>query len=131
MGLESFSPAVGKAIHKRVDPERMRRVLGWCKKYGIRTYLTTMVGAPGSSWDGDLATLHKLQEFKKAGLLDLIQHSIGTPNPGTEFWYQAHEQGWVLHDDLSGYNWGGGVVSYPNYSAEQIKIMYGKFCEVD
>jgi radical SAM superfamily enzyme YgiQ (UPF0313 family) len=131
MGLESFSPAVGKAIHKRVDPDKMRQVLGWCKKYGIRTYLTTLVGGPGSSWEGDQSTLDILWDFKRNNLMGRIQHSIATPNPGTQFWYQAIENNWLGTDDLSKYNWNGGVVSYPNYSASQIQAMYSKFCELD
>jgi hypothetical protein len=127
MGVESLSREVGKLIHKRVFPDKLRQVLTWCKHAGIRTFVTVMVGAPGSTQDSDRATLDALAELKIAGLLDVVQHSTATPNPGTAFWAQAIEQGWLQDADADSYHWKHPVIGYPDYSAEQIGAMNQEF----
>ncbi len=123
IGCESLDPGVGAAIHKRTFPQKFTGVLSACKASGIRTYITVMVGAPGSSWEADLATLEALADLKAKGLLDVVQHSTATPNPGTPFYYQALREGWLVETDVSRYNWKSPVVNYPNYSAEEIGRM--------
>jgi radical SAM superfamily enzyme YgiQ (UPF0313 family) len=130
MGVESFSPEVGRQIHKRVFPEKLTQVLQDCKANGIRTYITCMVGAPGSTAGSDQATLNALAELKVKDLLDVVQHSTATPNPGTAFWSQAIEEGWLQDADQDGYHWKHPVISYPDYPAEEIGRMNQAFYQL-
>jgi radical SAM superfamily enzyme YgiQ (UPF0313 family) len=127
IGLESLSPVVGKRIGKRVDPDKLYQILVWMKEVGIRSYLFTMVGAPGSTEQIDLDTLNTLKKWKEEGLLGFVQHSICTPYPGTAFFQEALEEGWLNTDDISQYNWANGVVDYPDYPASKINEMSGLY----
>lgn len=46
--------------------------------------------------------------------------STSTPQPGTPFYAQAKQEGWLLTEDLSYYNGFYPVLSYPEYPAERI-----------
>jgi radical SAM superfamily enzyme YgiQ (UPF0313 family) len=123
MGIESMSTEVGKKIHKVVFPDKLIKVLGWLKQYGIGIWGTTLIGAPGSSWDIDLATMHALKQLQADGMLTKCQYSIATPQPGTPFYEQCKQEGWLVTDNTERYNWQQSVLGYPHYTAEQIDHM--------
>lgn len=123
MGIESLAEGVGRAIHKRVFPEKLIKVLEWCKKYGIETYGTSQIGAPGSTQQGDYETLQGLLDLKRRGLLNRWQHSVSTPQPGTPMYEQAKANGQLLHEDISRFNGMEAVMEWPGYSAAQINAM--------
>jgi anaerobic magnesium-protoporphyrin IX monomethyl ester cyclase len=123
VGIESLSPEVGRAVHKTVFRDKLVRFMEWCREHGIRVYGTTQVGAPGSTWDADLATLNQLWEWHHQGLIGLWQKSISTPQPGTPFFHEAKEKGWLLTEDFSRYKGAEPVVSFPDYPADRIAAM--------
>jgi len=123
MGIESLSRDVGKAIHKTVFPDKLLNVLEWCKKYGIKTYGTSQIGAPGSTWEADYQTLYGLLGLKNRGLLDRWQHSVSTPQPGTPMYQEAKANGNLLHEDTTRFNGVEAVMGWPDYPAEQINKM--------
>jgi len=123
IGIESLSEDVTRAIGKVVFEDKLIRVLEWCKKYGMRTYGTTQVGAVNSSEERDLKSLEGLLELRKRGLLDIWQNSVSTPMPGTPFYDEAKKNGWLITDDMTQYNGVRSVVSYPHYSAERINFV--------
>jgi len=120
IGIENFSQEVGKKIGKRIIPEKLGQVLEWCKKYGIFVYGTTQVGAPGSTYESDVATLNTMQELKQAGYVRTWQNSVSTPQPGTPMYYQASKEGRLLTEDVSQFDGMHAVMELPGYSAEKI-----------
>lgn len=121
-GVESTSELVGKTIKKTMHIGRILDLLGCLKKYGIHAYGTFQIGAPGSSVATDMATLEDLKSWRQRGLMEKWQVSTSTPQPHTPFYAMAKEQGWLVTEDLTQYNGFQAVVSYPNYSAEQINM---------
>lgn len=120
MGIESLDTGVGKRIGKVVFEDKLIHVLEWCKKHGIKTYGTSMVGAQGSTAESDTATLNGLWELKRRGLLDIWQHSVATPQPGTPFYEEVKSLGYLLTEDVTQFNGVQAVVSWPDYPASEI-----------
>jgi radical SAM superfamily enzyme YgiQ (UPF0313 family) len=131
MGIESLSSDVGKAIHKKVFPDKLVKVLEWCKKYGISTYGTVQTGAPGSTRRADLETLRSLLDLKQRGLLDRWQHSVCTPQPGTPLYESAKNEGRLLHDDISKFNGVEPVMEWDNYSADEIRDVKAAYARAE
>lgn len=120
MGIESLDTSVGRRIGKVVFEDKLVSVLEWCKAAGILTYGTSMVGAPGSTAAKDLATLAGLRELHGRGLLDIWQHSVATPQPGTPFYAEVKAAGYLLTEDPAAFNGVQPVVSWPDYPAAEI-----------
>lgn len=120
-GVESTSEQVGKAIKKTIHKEKTEVFLRWLKEFGIHAYSTVQIGAMGSTEASDRQTLADVRQWHKEGLLDKWQVSTSTPQPGTPFYQQAKENGWLVTEDINLYDGIRAVVSYPEYSAEQIQ----------
>lgn len=127
LGLESLSPEVGKAINKRIIPGRFTALLEWMRAAGIDAYVTSMIGTLGSTKEGDLQTLETLHDLKARGLVKTVQFSISTPNPGTAFYRTCKENGWLLTEDWNSAHWHSGVISYPHYSADEIRQVFEQY----
>lgn len=122
-GVESTSQQVGKEIHKTMHLDRLERFMGWCREAGIRCYGTFQVGAPGSTEETDRATMADLQRWITDGLMGAWQISTSTPQPGTPFYKQAVDNGWLITDDLARYDGLQSVISYPHYTADRIEAV--------
>jgi len=130
VGIETLDDDTGKAIGKRVIPDRLRQVLAWCKAHGIATYGTTQVGAVSSTEAGDRATLATLVDLRAAGLLDTVQHTVSIPIPGTPFFEECKRNGWLLHEDYTRYSGTECVVDRPEYPAARVNAMFREYYAV-
>jgi len=119
-GVESTSEVVGKSIGKTMHLERVERLLGWLKAAGMGAYGTFQIGAIGSTEQTDLATLADLRTWIGRGLMQKWQISTSTPQPGTPFYEQVKDNGWLITEDVNFYDGMKPVLSYPHYSADRI-----------
>lgn len=119
-GVESTSEKVGQAIKKALHLERMETFMGWCKKHGVKTYGTFMIGAPGSTEEIDLQTMADLRRWRDKDMMQKWQVSTAVAQPGTPFHKQAVEQGWLITEDISLYDGFHPILQYPHYSADAI-----------
>ncbi len=79
----------------------------------------------------DMKTVSLIQKLVRDGLLDGLQVSITTPQPGTPFYYWAEKQGYLLKQDWSRFDGGAcSVVSYPDYPKEEIEEVFTLASEV-
>jgi len=125
IGIETASSTIAKAIKKKIDIPKVKEMLQQSKKVGLLTYGTFTIGARGSNWQEDMKTVRLISEFINEGLLDGLQISITTPQPGTPFYYWAKEQGYLISEDWAHFDGGcNAVVSYPDYSNKQIEEMF-------
>jgi len=122
-GMESTSATVGKAIHKTIHKDKTEIFLGWLKKYGIKAYATVQIGAMGSTETIDRQTLEDVRRWYAMGLLQKHQVSTSTPQPGTPFYDQAKEEGWLVTENINLYDGINAVVSYPEYTADRIQAV--------
>jgi radical SAM superfamily enzyme YgiQ (UPF0313 family) len=92
-GVESFSERVLKAIKKGTTEEDIWHTLELSRKVGLKNFVFLMVGNYQETVE-DLAYTAK-QLNKAASLVDWKQVTVCTPLPGTEFWSNAEEEGWL------------------------------------
>lgn len=117
-GIESGVPEILRRAHKGIDPARVVEALRWSKAAGIRNWGYFILGLPGETEE----TIEQTIAFSKRLPLDLALFHIAVPYPGTPFWFEALEQGWLRvqrWEDFDMYN--STVVEYPNLTAEQLQ----------
>jgi radical SAM superfamily enzyme YgiQ (UPF0313 family) len=126
IGIETIDPATSESIGRKTKADRLQEILREAKKLNIEMYGTFIIGASGSTRVGDMATIEYGAKLLEEGLLSSWQASIAVPHPGTPFHEKAKEHGWLTTDDPELFNGiSGSVLSYPDYSAEEIKGTIG------
>jgi anaerobic magnesium-protoporphyrin IX monomethyl ester cyclase len=90
-GLESGSPEVLKRMHKGIKPEKTREALALSHQLGIKNWGYFIIGMPGET----LETIDETIAFAKSLPLTLALFHIAAPYPGTPFYYEAVENGWI------------------------------------
>jgi len=121
-GIETANREVAELINKQLDLKKLFFLLQEAKKIGLKTYGTFMFGAWGSTKESDLETIELIKKLILNGLLDNIQISISTPQPGTKFYQLVKEKGYLIENEY--YKFDGGnfsMVSYPEYKKEEIE----------
>lgn len=128
VGYESGNDDILKNIKKGVTRERATEFTRDCQKLGITIHGAFIVGLPGETRE----TINDTIEYAKMLDLNSIQVSLPSPYPGTEFYRQCQENGWMASDsyiDNTGHQM--CVVSYPNLSNTEIfnavEDFYSKF----
>lgn len=121
-GIETINKDVLGFSKKSLDVDNIARKLEDAKDIGLKTYGTFMIGMPGSSKDIDLKTSAYIEKMILEELLDNVQISICTPQPGTPFYDYAKSKGCLVSEDYRDYDGGRrSVVSYPGYSNRSIE----------
>ncbi|MEC7641856.1 MAG: radical SAM protein [Nitrospinota bacterium] len=125
VGIETGSDLVAKkmTLGKKHDLDKLKTMLTYGKGLGMLFYGTISVGGLGSNEDEDGKTVDLVHELSHRGLLDEVQVSVNTPQPGTDFYHQAREQA-LLAPDLQWADYDGNghvVIDYPHYSAKKIR----------
>ncbi len=127
-GVETGSDRVADkmTLGKKHDLKKLRSILKFGKRLGLTFYATFSMGGLGSDRREDRKTVDLIHELTSQGLLDEVQVSINTPQPGTDFYescvdasYLTEQAGW---QDFDGN--GHVVVDYPHYPAQEIKSMF-------
>ena len=124
-GIETGSDHVAEqmTLGKKHSLEKLRSILNFGKNIGMLFYGTISVGGLGSSPEEDQKTVDLVYELASNGLMQEIQVSINTPQPGTDFYNSCVEKNLiktqVTNDKFDGN--GHVVVEYPNYCAEEIQ----------
>jgi|GEM_PF-268678 len=132
-GIETASDVVAQKMQlgKKHHPAKLRSILKFGKSLGFVFYATFSVGGLGSDRSEDQKTVDLIYELTSQGLLDEVQVSINTPQPGTDFYKSCVENSFLE----TGVEWqdfdGNGhvVVNYPHYPAREIQKMFKKALE--
>ncbi|MFH1061649.1 MAG: radical SAM protein [Candidatus Omnitrophota bacterium] len=123
IGIETASAKVMRAINKPMNLTHIQDTLLSAKKIGLRTYGTFTFGALGSDYAEDTKTIQFMEDLIKQDLLDGLQLSICTPQPGTPFYNTALENN-LLREKAVFCDYDGGnfaMISYPSYNHGQIE----------
>ncbi len=128
VGIESGSDAILKNIKKGITTAQAREFMKNCRKLKITTHATFALGLPGETPD----TIMQSIDFAKELDPDTIQVSIASPYPGTEFYQQALDNGWLIQSDLVSHSGVQQVaIEYDELSKEEIfkalETFYHKF----
>ncbi|MGA2785875.1 MAG: radical SAM protein [Candidatus Bathyarchaeia archaeon] len=109
------------AVDRQLNAQRTKTFAEWCKKLGIWTHATYIIGLPGETREDILRTI----KFAKSLDTDSVQFSIATPFPGTPFYMQAKENGWLTTTDWTMYDGGNfSVLNYPQLSTGEIEELH-------
>lgn len=118
-GVESISQEGLKRIHKgTVTKDRVRNFVKMCKKLGLWTHASYVIGIPTDTRKSILEMAGFAVELET----DSCQFSIATPFPGAPFFEEAKENGWLSTLDWTKYDGANySVLSYPWLSSEEIE----------
>jgi len=121
-GIESSSKEVMQAIGKVIPEDALVDKLNQAKQAGLKTYGAFTVGASGSTKQLDKNTLNLIKQLMRNKLLDNLQISICTPQPGTPFYEHIKRNNYLATKDFNKYDGGNfSVIDYPYYKKEEIE----------
>lgn len=130
VGIETGSDRVAEhmTLGKKHDLAKMRKMLKFAKELGMTLYGTFTIGGLGSSVEEDQKTVDLIYELSSQGILDEVQVSVNTPQPGTDFYISAVNNSFLRPiSNWSGFDGNGHVVvDYPHYKEKQIQEMFQK-----
>jgi len=120
VGYESGSDEILQNIKKGTTLEQMRQFARDSRKAGLLVHGDFIVGLPGENKKSIAKTRTVIKELRP----DILQVSVATPFPGTEFYEWTKKNSYLLADSPSGYLDERGhqkaVISYPWLSADEI-----------
>jgi len=117
-GVETGSPRIMTEIKKGLDLSKVVGAFDAARSVGMEVHGTFMIGLPGETRDAVKETV----ELARSIRMDSVQFSIATPFPGTEFYRQCVQNGWLVTDRWEDYDGNfGSVVSYPRLSKVEIE----------
>ena len=116
-GVESGSPKILENIRKQITPEKIKFAFKAAKDAGIKTHATVIFGLPGETKE----TIEETIKFVLELGADYAQFPVAIPYPGTEFFSEAKEKGWLLSEDWETYDASRAVIEYPELSAKEIE----------
>jgi anaerobic magnesium-protoporphyrin IX monomethyl ester cyclase len=117
-GLESGSEAVLKRARKGTTVTRIQESITASHKAGIKNWGYFIVGLPGET----VETIQETIALSKRIPVDIALFHIATPYPGTPFYYEAVQNGWIDMNRWEDYDmYSHTVLSYPNLSSQQLE----------
>ena len=113
--IESGSTTVLRRAGKPTTLGRTHEIIAASCRLGITNWGHFQIGLPAET----LATIHETIAFSRRLTLDRAFFRVATPYPGTPFYAEALERGWLRFErwEDSGTR---TVLSYPHLSAEQL-----------
>jgi len=115
LGVESGSQRMLDLIQKGITVDQIREASSICRRHGIRTYCSLIVGLPGETYDDYLATQTLMNEIRPFS----YNFSVFVGIPGSPLYTQIIKQGLYEYiDDL-------GLVYLPGFDMK-CKFFYGK-----
>jgi len=117
-GVESSDPQILKNINKPIDFQKTEQVVEWCRKHNIISHATFTFGLAGETRE----TMEKTLEYATNLKSDNAQFSMVVPYPGTPFYNNLKEDGYIIAEKWSDFDGSRKcVISYPSLSSTEIE----------
>ncbi len=120
VGYESGSDEILKNIKKDITTEQIKQFAKNARKARLLVHGDFIIGLPGETKQ----TIEKTRKLVKETKPDILQVSVASPFPGTEFYTWCKEYGYLLVNNPNEYLDGQGhqksIISYSNLSREEI-----------
>jgi anaerobic magnesium-protoporphyrin IX monomethyl ester cyclase len=84
-GVERGSDAALRLVKKGINVAMIKKIFGWCHRYGIRTFANMLVNLPQETEQDLQDVVSLVKEIKP----EIVSMNIFTPYPGTEIYDQA------------------------------------------
>jgi radical SAM superfamily enzyme YgiQ (UPF0313 family) len=121
-GVESSSAALVDACHKGTRLEAMLKSIDLTRKLGIKMHLTFTFGLPGETEE----TIRATTDFAINAAPETAQFSLCTPFPGTVFYEECRQNGWLITEDWAHFLGSDeAVVNTPLLSSDGLMQGYG------
>ncbi|MFH1473795.1 MAG: radical SAM protein [Candidatus Aenigmatarchaeota archaeon] len=120
IGAESADDKVLKQMEgKPITRAYIKKFISYCRKLKLRSHVCWVLGMKGSSKESDMDTIKFAIELNS----DTLQFAICVPFVGTRLYKWCSDKGYLAGSwrDIKGNS--RGIVSYPNYSHEEIEDM--------
>nr|QNO46310.1 tRNA-2-methylthio-N(6)-dimethylallyladenosine synthase [Methanosarcinales archaeon ANME-2c ERB4] len=122
-GYESGSDEILTNVKKGSTVDEAREFARNARKSGLLVHGDFIIGLPGETKE----TMEMTRKLIKEVRADILQVSVASPFPGTEFYEWCKENGYLLTDDPNEYLDSEGhqkaIISYPWLTAEEITSM--------
>jgi hypothetical protein len=117
VGAESFDTEALRAAHKFHNaPEKYGRIVALCRKYGITSHFSNILGFPSDTREGILGHLRTLRLLTP----DVASFYILTPVPGTEQYDDFRRDGRITETNLDRFDGACVTWRHPNLSAAKL-----------
>ena len=120
IGYESGSNQILNNIKKGVTVEQLKQCTQDARRAGILVHGDFIIGLPGETKENIAMTRKLIDEVKP----DLLQVSVASPFPGTEFYEWAKMNGYLITDNPNEYLDEQGhqkaIIAYPELSNEEM-----------
>jgi radical SAM superfamily enzyme YgiQ (UPF0313 family) len=120
VGYESGNENILKNIKKSITLKQIRDFAKNAKKVGILVLGDFMIGLPGETKETIKDTRRLIKEIKP----EILQISVASPFPGTEFYRWCKNNGYLITEDLKQYLDSQGhqkaIIRYPALSQTHI-----------
>jgi radical SAM superfamily enzyme YgiQ (UPF0313 family) len=113
LGVESASQELLEHYTKGITVEQVKKVIGLCKRTGIRVLAHYILGLPGDTVESILATIRFAIELNT----EFASFNIAMPRMGTVFRASAIQSG-LITDDLATLD---NSISQPVYETPELK----------
>jgi anaerobic magnesium-protoporphyrin IX monomethyl ester cyclase len=113
--IESGSEIVLRRAGKPTRLDHIHETIAASSRLGINNWGCFQIGLPAET----LATIQETIAFSKHLPLDRALFRVATPYPGTPFYAEALEHGWLRFERWEDYG-SRTVLNYPHLSAEQL-----------
>lgn len=123
-GVESGDREILRNIQKPLDPEKAVQVSRWCRRHGIMTHATFVLGLTGETRESMRRTLRLAHRIR----FDYAQVSIATPFPGTRMHDKLVDQEIIPSTDWGSFDGTRACAfSTPELPGEEIAAFRRKF----
>lgn len=118
-GIETSSDLILENVKKggKASFEITKKAVMMAKRAGIKVWGYFIMGLPGETKE----TIKNSINFAKQLPLDLVNFAVGAPYPGTEFYQEAKQRGWLETEEWESFDQNySAIVSYPDLPSEEI-----------
>lgn len=126
VGFESGSDKILSNIKKGITTQQMKSFTSEAKRSKLLVHGDFIIGLPGETIETAEDTLNFIKLLKP----NILQVSVATPLPGTEFYNFVDENGYLLVNDLEGSIDENGfqkcIISYPEFDKNKIELFVNR-----
>ena len=126
-GVESGVQKILNNIGKNITLKEIRQAFQWTRASGIESAAHIIFGLPGETEETIKQTIKFIKEIDP----DYVQFYSAIPFPGTRFFNQALENGWLMASSWQDFEVGKNIISTPELSLPELakwrKYAYLKF----
>ncbi|KMY68317.1 hypothetical protein AAU61_01045 [Desulfocarbo indianensis] len=121
-GIESASEIILNNVRKRINLKLVEQAVRAAKKAKIDVRAAFMLGNPGET----LETMRETLEYAIKLNPEIVIFNITTPFPGSEMFAWARENGFLVTEDWTKYDFAQSIMRLPTITTDEIQDFYGK-----